>query len=165
MSGVSPVDFIAPVEHMKRLITLPYTPGRVAFPVHRVGNALVIDGGVQQNKYGASASSTSGSTDPQRSIEAALGQLILRHEEATASAAAATAASENAAAAPSQAHALTQSQAQTQAQATSPSPDSSTGGEHTGEDEPGGGWTSVRARRRTRARRDSGGTNALLSRF
>jgi len=45
MAGDAPVHFIAPSEHMKQLFTLPFTPGRVAFPVHRVGNALVLDGG------------------------------------------------------------------------------------------------------------------------
>eukprot|EP00962_Isochrysis_galbana_P019399 scaffold5659_cov121-Isochrysis_galbana.AAC.1 len=55
MGGEAPVHFIAPSEHMKQLFTLPFTSGRVAFPVHRVGNALVLDGGVPSGAYGRRA--------------------------------------------------------------------------------------------------------------
>merc|ERR1711965_95586 len=78
MGGVSPVDFIAPSEHMKRLITLPYTPGRVAFPVHRVGNSLVIDGGVPRpGRAASSADGASAGAAAQKALEDVLGRMIL----------------------------------------------------------------------------------------
>ena len=78
MGGVAPVDFIAPVEHMKRLITLPYTPGRVAFPVHRVGSALVIDGGVRSGVGRGNASSDAGvaGAAAERALADVLGRMI-----------------------------------------------------------------------------------------
>ena len=65
---------------MKRLITLPYTPGRVAFPVHRVGNSLVIDGGVGPSRSGrhSAANDTASSAAAQRALEDVLGRMILR---------------------------------------------------------------------------------------
>ena len=79
MGGVAPVDIIAPAEHMKRLITLPYTPGRVAFPVHRVGSALVIDGGVRPHNpaRGAAASDAGASgAAAERALADVLGRMI-----------------------------------------------------------------------------------------
>ena len=44
LGGAADAHFIAPAEHMKRLFTLPYSEGRVAFPVHNIGGSLVVDG-------------------------------------------------------------------------------------------------------------------------
>ena len=80
MGGVAPVDFIAPVEHMKRLLTLPYTPGRVSFPVHRVGSSLVIDGGVApRSPHGSTSAEGLAQYDlagEQRELEATITRML-----------------------------------------------------------------------------------------
>ena len=73
MGGESDVHFIAPAEHMKRLFTLPYCTGRVAFPVHRVGDVLVIDGDVAGGEGGDAAALN----QMEASVVDALGQIEL----------------------------------------------------------------------------------------
>ena len=139
MGGVAPVDFIAPAEHMKRLITLPYTPGRVAFPVHRVGNSLVIDGGVRPNAGRSSAASGDAGEAAERLLADVLGKLTVGTSGGALPAPPAPAAT---------------------AAAAAPAPEASAAAlvvkDDGGDDD---GWTAVRGKRRSRRSQE------LLSKF
>ena len=79
MGGESDVHFIAPAEHMKRLFTLPYCTGRVAFPVHRVGDVLVVDGDVAEGE----GKDTAALNQMEASVVDALGQIELSSSSAS----------------------------------------------------------------------------------
>ena len=82
MGGDADVHFIAPTEQMKRLFMMPYSPGRVAFPVHRVGSALVIDGiGTSTTtSFGTGGFESTGKIGERRALVDALGR-IMTHSE------------------------------------------------------------------------------------
>mgnify|MGYP003684141443 CR=1 FL=1 len=80
------MHFIAPAEEMKALFTLPFTDDRVAFPVHRVGDALVLDGarslGAEQGFSGscrreASAAASAAHVRSEQALVDALGRIGL----------------------------------------------------------------------------------------